>query len=160
MKCLKKFYEALIYSANFFQHPFLLAIRLYWGYSFFQTGWGKLNNIGVVTEYFRTLNIPLPFLNAYAAATVECFGGILLLLGLGSRLVAIPLAFTMVIALLTTLPNGLQTLYLDPDTLISQKPFTYLFASLVVFAFGPGLFSVDAGIKSLVFKKNLRNPSA
>ena len=29
-------------SFSFLQSPFLLAVRLYWGWQFAQTGWGKL----------------------------------------------------------------------------------------------------------------------
>ena len=35
------------------QPIFLLVIRLYWGWQFFQTGWGKLMDIPKVTAFFR-----------------------------------------------------------------------------------------------------------
>ena len=46
------------------QSPFLLTVRLYWGWQFAQSGWGKLHSLGRVTEFFATLNIPFPHANA------------------------------------------------------------------------------------------------
>ena len=46
------------------------------------------------------LGIPMPTLNAYLAASAEVFGGFLLLLGLGTRIAAIPLVVTMLVAAL------------------------------------------------------------
>ena len=58
-----------------------------------QTGWGKLSDIHKVIGFFTDLGIPAPTLNAYFVASLEFGGGLLLILGLGSRLVALPLVF-------------------------------------------------------------------
>jgi len=50
------------------QSPFLLAVRLYWGWQFAQTGWGKLHNIAKITAFFVSLNIPFPAFNAHFIA--------------------------------------------------------------------------------------------
>ena len=57
-------YALLIKAASFLQSPVLLLMRLYWGWSFFQTGFGKLMNHERTTDFFTSLNIPLPGLNA------------------------------------------------------------------------------------------------
>lgn len=44
------------------------------------------------------LELPLPTLNAWLAACAEFFGGLALILGLGSRILAIPLVITMLVA--------------------------------------------------------------
>ncbi len=67
----------------------LLLIRGWWGWSFFLTGKGKLTHLEKTTAFFTELNLPLPKLNAIMAGSTECFGGLLLLLGLGSRLVRV-----------------------------------------------------------------------
>ncbi|MEI9893509.1 MAG: DoxX family protein [Chthoniobacter sp.] len=72
-------YALLIRGASYLQSPFLLLVRLYWGWSFFQTGKGKLSDLSKPTEYFASLHIPLPALNAVLAGATECFGGLLLL---------------------------------------------------------------------------------
>src|SRR5690348_2415855 len=75
-------------AAGYLQSPLLLAIRLYWGWQFFQTGKGKLMNLDRTAEFFQSLHIPMPRLNACLAGGTECIGGLLLLLGLGSRLIS------------------------------------------------------------------------
>jgi putative oxidoreductase len=75
--------------------------RLTVGLVFIGTGWGKLHTLPDVTEFFASLHIPAPGLNARIAASTEFFGGILVLVGLGTRLASLPLMFTMVVAILT-----------------------------------------------------------
>jgi len=122
----------------------LLAIRGWWGWSFFQTGKGKLMHLGKTAEFFASLNIPLPKLNAIMAGSTECFGGLLLLVGLFSRVVSVPLIFTMFIAYATADQEALHAIFSDPDKFTGATPFLFLFACLIVFAFGPGKLSLDA----------------
>ena len=79
------------------QSPLLLAIRLYWGWQFFQTGYGKLMHISKVVGFFTSLGIPFPAFNAYFVSSLECVGGVLLFLGLGSRVIALPLTIDMLV---------------------------------------------------------------
>ena len=138
-------YLLLIRVALSLQSPFLLIVRLYWGWSFFQTGSGKLQNLSKPTEYFASLHIPFPAVNAVLAGTTECVGGLLLLVGLASRLTTLPLTFVMIIAYLTTEGEALHSLFVDhdPDKFLSATPFQFLFAVLIVLIFGPGAFSLD-----------------
>jgi putative oxidoreductase len=135
------------------QSPFLLAIRLYWGWQFFQTGMGKLENIGHVTQFFQSLNIPLPGANAWLVAIMECFGGLLLMVGAGSRLVAFALAFDMVIAYLTADSDAVKSIFSDSDKFVQAAPFPFLFMTLVVLAFGAGVFSFDWVLRKILFRK-------
>jgi putative oxidoreductase len=84
----------LVSVANRLRSLFLLLVRLYWGYGFFQTGKGKLADLERTAEYFEGLRIPAPKLNAMAAGWVECVGGLLLMVGLGGRIVPVPLILT------------------------------------------------------------------
>ena len=144
MSTLINLYQLLIRVANSLQSPFLLAIRLYWGWQFAQTGWGKLGDINKVTNFFTTLGIPAPALNAWFVSGLEFFGGIMLILGLGSRLIALPLVIDMVVAYLTADREALMKIISDPDKFYAAAPFTFLFASLIILIFGPGKFSLDA----------------
>lgn len=126
------------------QSPLLLIVRLWWGWSFFQTGKGKLMNLEKTAAFFESLHIPLPKVNAIAAGSVECVGGLLLLVGLGSRIVSVPLIFTMVVAYVTADNEAWHAILSDPDKFTGATPFLFLFASLLIFAFGPGKLSVDA----------------
>lgn len=125
------------------QSPLLLVIRLYWGWSFAQSGWGKLMNLDRTAEFFESLSIPLPKLNAIMAASTELFGGALLALGLFARPASIPLAGTMVVAYLTAHREELMAIFSDTDKFLEAAPFTFLLASLLVLAFGPGKLSLD-----------------
>ena len=82
---LAAWYAAFCKVAEKLCSPLLLAVRLYWGWQFVQTGWGKLHNQARITDFFTSLNIPFPALNAHFVSGLEFFGGILLILGLASR---------------------------------------------------------------------------
>jgi putative oxidoreductase len=56
------------------QSPFLLAVRLYWGWQFAQSGWAKLHRLDGVTEFFASLNIPFPHANAVMVSNLEFSG--------------------------------------------------------------------------------------
>jgi putative oxidoreductase len=86
--------------------------------------------------------------NAIVVSVTECFGGLLLLLGLGTRFIAPIFVFEMVVAYATSEQEALHAIFSDPDKFVSAAPFLFLFASALVFVFGPGRFSLDA----LVFK--------
>lgn len=129
--------------AAWLQTPLLFVLRAYWGWSFAQTGWGKLMHLDRTANFFAELGIPAPKLNAIMAGSTECFGGALLLVGLGSRLVSVPLAGTMAVAYLTADREAVQAIFSDPDKFVSAAPFQFLLVSVLVLAFGPGKLSVD-----------------
>jgi putative oxidoreductase len=147
-------YGALVRAANLLQSPVLLALRLYWGWQFFITGRGHLENLQKTTEFFQSLHIPFPHLNACLAGGTECFGGLFLLAGLGARLVSIPLIFTMIIAYLTAESDSLKKIISDPDKFVTATPFLFMLACVIVLAFGPGVFSLDWLIEKAGGKKS------
>ena len=63
MMCLfcKRLYEWIIAFGVFLQPFILLMMRLYWGFLFFQAGFGKLGHIDDTGAFFSTLNIPFPW---------------------------------------------------------------------------------------------------
>ena len=133
--------------AAYLQSPLLLVIRLYWGISFVQTGWGKLMHLDRTAGYFADLGIPLPKLNALMAGATECGGRALLALGFFARPVAVPLIFCMGVAYATAEKEALMAITSDPDKFTSATPFLFLLAALVVLAFGPGRLSLDAVLR-------------
>jgi putative oxidoreductase len=151
-------YRLLIRAAELLQSPLLLAIRLYWGWQFFQTGKGKLMNPAKVAEFFQSLHIPFPTFNVYLAGGTECFGGLLLLLGLGSRVIAMPLIFVTIIAYLTAEIDTVKNIFSNPDKFVSADPFLFMLAATIVLAFGPGVFSIDWLIEKKFFGKDKSNP--
>lgn len=143
MSLFERFYRRLIMIASLLQSPLLLVMRLYWGWQFFQTGKGKLMNHEKVTGFFQSLHIPLPSFNGYLVGTTECVGGLLLLIGLGSRLVSLPLIFSLTIAYITADSEAVKSIFSDPDKFTGATPFLFMMACVIILAFGPGKFSVD-----------------
>jgi len=123
--------------------PFLLLVRVYWGWQFAQTGWGKLHNLSHVTQFFTSLGIPLPGLTAGFVSGLEFVGGILLILGFATRLMGLLLAVDMIVAYLTTDLAALAAIISNPDKFYSDAAYTFLIASLIVLIFGAGRFSID-----------------
>lgn len=130
---------------KFLRSYLLLIIRLYWGYQFLITGFGKLAHLDTIAAYFQSLGIPFPLLNATLAGCTEMIGGALLILGLFSRIAAIPLMFVMLIAYLTAESDSLLILLrtLDPTQFFSRTPFLFAYAVVLIFCFGPGKISID-----------------
>ncbi len=150
-------YRILNIWAGALQSPFLLLVRLYWGWQFIQTGWGKVNNIAKITEFFTTLGIPLPGLTTHFIAGLELAGGSLLVLGLASRLVALPLTVSMLLAYVTADREALFSVISDPDKFYAAAPYTFLVASLIILIFGPGKFSLDAWIGAKQLRSAIPN---
>ncbi len=89
--------------------PFLL--RLYLAPVMLQAGWNKYQNFPDIVEWFGNhdygLGLPAPALMAFLAVAAELVGGALLLIGLATRWVSIPLMVTMLVAAFTVhWPNG------------------------------------------------------
>lgn len=79
-----------------------LALRLYLSPIFILAGYNKLSDLDSTSWYFgEALGMPAPMLMAILAGATEFIGGILLLIGLLTRWVAIPLMFTMIVAAAT-----------------------------------------------------------
>ncbi len=142
-----KFYQLIIDIGSNLESAFLLALRLFFGGSFFMAGLGKIQNIDSIAQFLEQLNIPFPLVGAYATSLVELIGGACLFLGLGSRLAAFALSVVMCVAISTASRDALLGAYDDPQKLITQVAFVYLMACITVFIFGPGKVSVDALIK-------------
>jgi putative oxidoreductase len=138
-------YGLLLHLANFFQALVLLAFRLYWGWQFFESGQGKLINHEKVVSYFTSLSIPQPDLNAWFVAGLECFGGLLLLVGLASRPVALLLTINMIVAYMAVEEDRAKVFHIftDPTPFLSADPFFFLLTAVLVFCFGPGAISID-----------------
>jgi putative oxidoreductase len=158
MKFLTNVYTSIIRGGNALQHPLLLAIRLTWGWQFFITGKGKLLNQEHVAQYFASLGIPFPALNAWFVSGLECFGGLLLLAGLGSRAIALLLSIDMIVAYLSVAEDRAKVFHVfqNPDPFFQADPFLFLYASLIVLAFGPGLISVDALIARFLKRGSIK----
>lgn len=140
---LRQLYKSFFAAVDYLQSPFLLAVRLYWGWQLIESGWGKLHNLSKVTDFFTSLNLPMPAQMAVAISCLEFFGGIFLVPGLLSRLTALALTVNMIMAYVTADREALFSIFSDPDKFYAAAPYTFLIASLIVLIFGPGKFALD-----------------
>ena len=113
--------------------------RLTVGWIFFQSGWGKLHDLGKVTDYFIQLGLPAPVFQAELTATTEFVCGTLLLLGLGTRLAVVPLIITMMVAIRTALWDQVESL----GGLFGLAEFLYITLLVWLGTNGPGPLSID-----------------
>jgi putative oxidoreductase len=123
-----------------------LATRLLMGQAFYQAGEGKIANFANTVSFFTDLGIPFPEANAFFVSRLEFWGGLLLVAGLATRLVAGALASTMVVALATAdRASLLEALGGAGEIgLTDVVPLVYLlFLTWLVLA-GPGALSLDA----------------
>jgi putative oxidoreductase len=147
LKIAKKANDLFNFVFDKGQSPFLLFVRLYWGWQLAQSGWGKLHNLDKVTEYFQSINVPMAHMTAASVSSLELVGGILLFLGLASRLIALPLTINMLAAYYFGDKEALFAIFSDPGKFYAADPFTFLFASAIVLFFGAGVFSLDYLLK-------------
>ena len=118
--------------------PPLLA-RVTVGVVFLQSGWGKLHNLQSVIEFFSSLGIPAPQLQAPIVSGLELVCGALILIGLLTRLAALPLMGTMVVAIATAKLKDL-TGFTD---LFGTSEFLYIVLLVWLATAGAGAISID-----------------
>lgn len=130
----------------YLQDGFLLLVRIHWGIGFCKAGYGKFMHLDRTVSYFQGLGLPFPTVQVLLAATVELVGGALLCVGAGSRIVPVPLIFTMIVAFATAHREALYSVadYPAIKPFLTAEPFLYLLAALIVLLFGPGKFSLDS----------------
>jgi len=136
---LEKIYGLSKNILDNFQSLSLLLARLAVAYGFYEPAMNKWSDINSVAEWFGSMGIPLPTLNAYMAATTEIVGVVLLTLGLFTRLISLPLMVIMVVAITTVhLAHGFSAGDNGFEIPLYYMLFLFIFAS-----HGAGKFSVD-----------------
>ena len=121
------------------QSASLFLARLAVAYGFYEPAMMKWADIGAIAEWFGSMGMPFPTLNAYMAATTEITGVVLLTLGLFTRLISIPLIIVMIVAIVTVhLPHGFSAGDNGFEIPLYYMLFLALFASL-----GAGKLSLD-----------------
>jgi putative oxidoreductase len=116
-----------------------LLVRLFLGYFFFETGWSKVGHLDAMAERFTGWGIPFPAFNAALSGYTELIGGALIMLGLTTRLAALPLCINMVVAILVV--NIRKVSGLDEFVELSEPLYALCF--LWLFFSGPGRVSLD-----------------
>ena len=136
---IRKRFEEAIDLLNRKEWIAQLLIRLFVGYFFMETGWGKLHNLDGFARRFAGWGIPWPHFNAALSAYTEFIGGLLTIFGIGTRLVSIPMMINMLVAILKV--NLMSVNNLD-DFVELDEPLYALTYLWLLFS-GPGWVSID-----------------
>lgn len=143
-------YKSVVQYFTKLKDVHLLAVRLILAYGFYNPAIMKWQNINSIAEWFGSMGIPLPALNAYMAASTEMAGVILLTLGLANRIISIPLIFVMIVAIVTVhLGNGFEA-----GNNGFEIPVYYILLLLAILIHGAGKLSVDNIIKNKFLQKS------
>ncbi len=125
-----------------------LLFRLILAYGFYGPAMMKLNDVHSIGDWFAGMGIPAPYFQAYLATGTECLGIILLTLGLGVRVISIPLIIMMLVAIKTVhWGNGFEA-----GENGFEIPLYYILMLISLICTGAGKISLDY----LISKKNLR----
>jgi len=96
-------YDSLVRACGRADFLAPLLLRLYLAPIFWMAGWNKAMSFEDTVAWFGAdgLGLPLPALMAALATGTELVGAVLLVSGLAVRLIAVPLMFTMLVAMFT-----------------------------------------------------------
>jgi putative oxidoreductase len=127
-----------------------LLVRFFIGSSFMLNGWTKLHDIEGFTSKFAEWHIPAPHFNVVLVACTECFGGALLVIGLLTRIAAIPLIISMLVATISAkLPK-----VADFSDFVNLDELLYLSIFLWLAVAGAGKISLDYLLAKKWFKED------
>jgi putative oxidoreductase len=136
---LSEKYDSFINNLKKLKDLPLLLMRLILAYGFFGPAMMKIKNFDSIIEWFGSIGIPFPTLNAYLATGTEALGAILLLLGFKTRLISIPLMITMIVAIVTVhLKHGFEA-----GNNGFEIPLYYLIMLFTLLIYGSGKYSLD-----------------
>ena len=136
---MKTLLEKLRTFANKLDSLTLLMFRLVLAYGFYKPAIMKWNDINAIGGWFESMGYPFPYLNAYLAGITEVTGVIFLVLGLGTRLISVPLIFVMIVAIFTVhVSNGFEA-----SNNGFEIPLYYMLMLFSLVVFGGGKYSVD-----------------
>ncbi len=133
------------YSA--FQSLALLIIRLAIAMVFLYHGSQKLfgafggPNYEQFAKFLAAKHVPMPMESAILSGCAEFFGGLVFLVGTGLRLISIPLAFNMLVAVIMTAPNGFSVT--NKPYPGCEYPLTLLMVVIAMGLLGAGEYTLD-----------------
>ena len=136
---MKTIYNKFKNTVNKLDDVSLLFFRLILAYGFYKPAILKLKDVHAIGDWFASLHYPLPYLNAWLATATETSGIVLLVIGLGVRIISIPLMITMLVAIFT--------IHFDNGFTAGNNGFEIpLYNLLILFtllAHGAGKYSLD-----------------
>jgi len=159
-------YDGFVRILTAGQSVVLLLIRLYFGFICMRSGYRHLANFDKTVEAFVGWHVPMPKVNVVISGTTELVGGAMLMVGLFSRLISIPLIFNFLVAIVSVsladpdYHDKILHFWNFPDVVLKDDAFPFLCTAVLVLFFGPGLLSVDALLRRVFYPKKTSTPSA
>lgn len=120
----------------------LLILRIGVAIVFFAHGLPKIKDVGQTAGFFKQANIPMPVVSAWIVALVETLGAILLVLGLGTRVIALGMAFAMLVAIKVVKIGMVKAKFSGGW----EFEFILGMAALALVFTGAGALALDAGL--------------
>ena len=125
--------------------PAAVLIRVITGYVFFVEGVQKYlfpDTLGI--GRFIKIGLPMPHLMLHLSAGAEIICGVMLVIGLFTRLATIPLMINITVAIISTKVMMFIQKGFWPAVHESRLDFTMLLSLIFLFIVGSGCFSIDA----------------
>jgi putative oxidoreductase len=159
-------------SGQYLQSTILLLFRLSYGWEMYLSGFRHLHDVDTMVGRFQDWGVPFPRFNVYVSGITELTGGTLLMLGLATRLVSIPLVFNFLVAIATAGKMKVQQALFGGDHLrdynaghlgglegiVDDTAFPFLLTSLLTLTLGAGKVSLDYLIHRLWYLPRTRAP--
>lgn len=135
---MRQLYHQYLKATDKLRDVPLLLIRLILVVGFYEPALMKVKNLQGVAEWFGSMNYPLPFVSALLAMLVEVTGIVLLVVGLGTRIIAIPLMVVMLVAIFTVHIHGFSA-----GNNGFEIPLYYILMLFLLMVYGAGKISLD-----------------
>jgi len=116
-----------------------LVARLSFGYFWLETGIAKVQNLDGFTQRFMGWGVPFPAFSAGLSAWTELVGGALIMLGLFTRLISIPMIINMIVAIVLVVSANFQGI----DEFVEADETVYILIFFWLLMAGPGKASLD-----------------
>src|SRR5947209_4302395 len=127
---------------------------------FITSGLSKLTGFSGTEHAIESKGVPLPEIAAVIAVLIELGGGLAILFGWKTRWAA--LAFVVFLVVITPIFHGFWTMEgaaRSANQINFMKNLTILGGFLLLYAFGPGRFSVDGALGRRPLQRETRVPS-
>ena len=137
---------------NIFSSPTgwgLIILRLALGITFFAHGWMKVDPNGPVkgpanfAAGLKQMRVPLPLFFAWVVSLLETVGSVLLILGLGTPILAIGFAIDMLVASTLVKRRMMNAKFMDTKVQGWEIEFALMAGALALFFTGAGSISLD-----------------
>lgn len=122
----------------------LLMLRLALGFAFLPHGWAKLKDPAMFTGFLKQLRVPAPAFSAWLVALLETAGAALIIVGAGTRVLALGLAIDMLVAIVAVrIGMGKAPFSSTPQAQGWDYEFLFLAGSLALVFTGAGRLALD-----------------